>query len=286
MAAAEGMSVSVRMQRTSGTGSAAFQYLDSRTRIATLFQEGAAKIRLPRVYTGTHVEAVTINTAGGLTGGDRMAWSFEAGLNASVVITTQACEKIYRSQSGSASVSTDLTARSGSAIAWIPQETILFDQSALERTLRVDLAEDAVALLVEPVVFGRQAMGEVVKHGFLTDRWRVSSGGLPIHAEDTRFEGPLNKILARPAIAGGKIALATLLLVHPDADILLDRVRSFVGDRGGASAWRVNGRNKLAARFVAESALDLRRQLIPVIELCNAFITGKGRGNLPRVWNI
>lgn len=74
-----------------------------RTRIAELYQEGAAKIRLPAVPDDP-LEAILINTAGGLTGGDRIAWSIDVGAGASAMVTTQACEKVYRAGSGRAEV--------------------------------------------------------------------------------------------------------------------------------------------------------------------------------------
>ncbi len=61
-----------------------------RTRVERLYQEGAAKIRMPEVQADP-LEAILINTAGGLTGGDRIAWDIEAGPKSSVTLTTQAC---------------------------------------------------------------------------------------------------------------------------------------------------------------------------------------------------
>ena len=50
-----------------------------RTRVERLYQEGAAKIRMPRTSSADPLEAMLINTAGGLTGGDRLDWQIEAG---------------------------------------------------------------------------------------------------------------------------------------------------------------------------------------------------------------
>ncbi len=58
-------------QKVSARAELSVSHLDGRTRISRLYQEGAAKIRLPRVADDP-LEAVLINTAGGLTGGDRL----------------------------------------------------------------------------------------------------------------------------------------------------------------------------------------------------------------------
>ncbi len=65
-----------RPQRASGSARLAVKPVNGRTRIATLYQEGCAKIRLPE--TDDHsLEAVMINTSGGLTGGDEIQWQFD-----------------------------------------------------------------------------------------------------------------------------------------------------------------------------------------------------------------
>ncbi len=64
-----------------------------RSRLEQLFQEGCAKIRLPDTFSN-EMEAILINSSGGLTGGDELEWRADAGEGTSLVVTTQACEKI------------------------------------------------------------------------------------------------------------------------------------------------------------------------------------------------
>ena len=47
-----------------------------------------------------------------------------------------------------------------------------------------------------------------------------------------------------------------------------------------ASAWTVAGSGKLLARLTAEDSYELRKRLIPLIELLN------GRAGLPKVWTL
>jgi urease accessory protein len=254
-------------------------YSSGRTRLARLYQDGAAKIRMPAV-AGDPLEAILINTAGGLTGGDRVAWEIEAGAGASVAVTTQACEKVYRTRSGRAEVSASLSAAEGARIAWLPQETIVYDRSAFARRLDVDLAEYAQALVVEATIFGRLAMGERVRQAMFRDRWRVRQGGRLIHAEDFAVGPDLEATLARPAVTGGAIAIATVLLVSPDAETLLPQVREIIGGDGGASAWSVGGSGKLLARLFAGDGYLLRKRLVPLVGLLN------GQAGLPKVWSL
>ena len=267
-----------RMQRIQATGRVSAVFKEGRSRLDRLYQDGSAKIRLPRL-PGTALEAVLINTGGGLTGGDRLAWDVEAGPGAALVTTTQACEKIYRSSRGEARVTCRLRAGENSFLAWLPQETILFDSSALSRTLEVDLAASARALIVEATIFGRTAMGERVRQARFRDRWRVRVDGRLVHAEDLAIEGSVDEHLAHAAIGNCAIAVATVLLVDPDAETRLPAVRDVIGASDGASAWTVGTSGKLLARLSATDGHGLRRRLIPLLRLLS------GEAGLPRIWS-
>ncbi|MEW6633918.1 MAG: urease accessory protein UreD [Pseudomonadota bacterium] len=257
---------------------------DGRTRLHRLYQDGSAKIRMPKVQ-GDPLEAVLINTAGGLTGGDRLGWAMEVGEGASASITTQACEKVYRAASDRAETKVDLRVGAGARLAWLPQETIVFDRAAFVRELDVELAEGAEALLLEATLFGRLAMGERTVHGSFHDRWRVRQGGRLVHAEDFRIGPDIAAQLQRPAAAGQACAIATLLLVSPRAETLLEPARAVVGDpviggEGGASFWKVGQSGKLLARLAAGDGYQLRKRLVPLVELLN------GRAGLPKLWSL
>ncbi|MEO3997382.1 urease accessory protein UreD [Mesorhizobium sp. CAU 1732] len=267
------------MQRVAGHGELAVRQRSGRTRIERLFQEGAAKIRLPTT-SGDPLEAILINTAGGLTGGDRIAWTIEAEREASVVVTTQACEKVYRSAGGHAEATCRISVGTNARVAWLPQETIVYNRSAFRRTLDVDIVGDGSALLLEATVFGRQAMGEFVDIAEFRDRWRVRVDGHLVHAEAFSIGPDVARQLAIPAVGGGARAVATLLLVGPDAEHDLDAARHILGDAGGVSAWRVGGTGKLLARLVAADSYSLRARLIPLVRLLN------GRAGLPKTWSL
>lgn len=266
-------------QRAAGTALLACALVDGRTRMRRLYQEGAAKIRLPAVQSGP-LEAVLINTAGGLTGGDRLDWQVEVGPGAEAVITTQACEKIYRSAAGRAETSVRLTVGAGGRIAWLPQESIVFDRSAFARRLEVDMATGSEALVLEATLFGRRAMGEQAARGLFHDRWRVRCEGRLVHADELRLGPRIAPVLARPAVAGGGTAVAALLMVSPRAEGLLEAARTVVGDAGGVSAWSVGGTGKLLARLAAEDGYALRRRLMPLVQLLN------GQAGLPKLWSL
>jgi urease accessory protein len=266
-----------RLERARGIARVAFAVTDGRTRLRDLVQSGSAKVRLPRTHTGGMPEAVFLNTAGGVTGGDRLEYAAEVADGAAAIVSTQAAERIYRRFRGVGHIVNTIKVGAGARLDWLPQETILFDRSALARTITADLATDATLLAVEAVILGRTAMGEVIREVHLRDSWRVRRAGRLVFADALRIDGDAAAILSGRATGGGGAALATLLLVAPDAEACLDTARAAMEAgpcEGGVSAW--NG--MLVARFVAADGQALRGALAPMLEALRGC-------PMPRVWN-
>jgi urease accessory protein len=244
-----------------------------KTRRDRVHEAGSLRVRCPG-SPARELEAVIINTAGGAAGGDRFDFDFTAGEGTSLVVTTAAAEKVYRTLGPETNIGVALDVAAGATLSWLPQETILFDRARLSRTIDVTLAPDARLFLAEGIVFGRSGMGETVDEGALFDRWRVRQGGKLIYAETVRLGGSISARLSEPAVAKGGIALATVLVV-PGEPAAVDAVRAlqdrFIGEVG-ASAW--NG--IVAVRLCAADGAALRHDLIHVMTAL--------RGSLPRIW--
>jgi len=226
---------------------------------------------------GPELRAVMINCAGGMTGGDRFEVAAEAGPGTVLSLTTQTAERVYRSPDQSeARLSTALHVGDGAALHWLPQETILFDQSRLARRLDVTLAPDAQFLMIEPLIFGRRAMGELLSAAHLNDQLRLRRDGVLIHADATRLEGPVEQLLNRAAIAGGAHAVANVVFASPRAEAHLPQVRDIIGPFGGAS---LKAPDLLVARLIAPDAMALRRVAMPLL----AALSG---ADIPRTWTL
>ena len=246
------------------------------SQIAGLRQSGSLKLLFPRPV-GVALEAVILNTAGGLTGGDRMQIEVTAEPAAHVILSSQAAERAYRALGRScAEVAVRLQAGAGARLDWLPQETILFEGAALARTLQLDLHPTARALLVEPVIFGRKAMGEVVHDAWLHDRWELRVAGKLCFADALRLTGDLAAQLSRAGVAGGAGAMAVVLYAGPDAAAFLPGLRALLPPTAGASLIRDG---ILFARMLAADGFELRKALIPVLEYL-------GGAPLPKVWRL
>jgi urease accessory protein len=241
----------------------------ARSGVQVLRESGCSKLRLPIGST----EGILINTSGGLAGGDRIHIEAVAQAGASLTLTTQAAERIYRTLAPSADVSINLRVERGALLHWLPQETIFYQASSLSRRLDVTLDTDAHFVAVESMVFGRTEMGEAVSQVDVMDNWRIMQNGKLIHAEAFRLgpQWPTSR-----ATVGNQRARATLLVISPLAEQVLDPVRRVLGSADGASAW--NG--KLVARLAAEDGYRLRKTLIQALGVCI------GSKALPKCWTF
>jgi urease accessory protein len=260
--------------RARGAVSFDVQLQDGVTRRRDLHESGSLRVRFPSPED-EGLSAVFVNTAGGVAGGDRFDIEITAGEGTRLTLTTAAAEKIYRTHGAAAQLNIALKVAAGAHLSWLPQETIVFDQARVARRIDIDLAESASLLLCEIVVFGRSAMGERMREGEFTDRWRLRRGGRLVFAENIRLDGDIGDKLARPAIAKGGVAIGTALIV-PGDETLVERIRTLsetFGGEVGVSTW--NG--FAIARFCAQDPMRLRADMMAVLRCASGE-------RLPRLW--
>ncbi len=239
-------------------------------------QAGSFKCLFPR-KTDTGLDAVLLNTAGGVTGGDRFQFIGAVAADTVLNLTTQACERVYKAQpEQTGMIRNTLTVDTGARLNWLPQETILFDGGAIDRKLAVDLAPGATALLVEPIVFGRPAMGEILTDIRLRDRVEIRRSGELAFLDAWTFSGDLHAHLARASLANGAGAMALVVFASDKAQGCLAPIRDLLPGTGGASLVQDD---LLVIRLLADNSFALRRDLLPILRRLN-------NDTLPRCWML
>jgi urease accessory protein len=271
-----GIGVLAPPQRTRGSAIIAVAGRHGAMHLERLRQDGSLKVLWPTSDHDSTREAVLLNTAGGLTGGDRLSVSVSVGSGARLIVSTQAAERVYRSADGTADVRAELKVGPGGRLDWLPQETILYDNASLDRRLSLDLAPGGRALLVEPVILGRRAMGERVRQASVHDRWEVRQDGRLLFADRLRVEGKAWGSLMTAGMLGGAGAWANFVLLCPDAAARLGSLRRLLPPNAGASLVR---EGVLFGRILAVDGFELRQGLIPALELL-------GGRPLPKVWRL
>lgn len=258
---------------------------DGRTRLQTLHQRDPLRVLFPNTPAGEPLNAVLVNTAGGLVGGDRLSVAVEAGPHTAIQAAAGAAEKVYRSAGPDCQIDVSLLAGRASWLEWLPQETIVFDGARVRRATVIDAAAGARVLAGEIIVLGRIAMGERVKGGLIRDAWEVRADGRAVWADAFHAEGRIDEITAHPAGLGGAVATATAVYVGADAPDLLVAARALAdvppGVRFGATM--VNG--VLVCRWLGTEALALRQSFGGLWADFRAA-AGGWPGCLPTLWNI
>ncbi|MBS0561352.1 MAG: urease accessory protein UreD [Proteobacteria bacterium] len=267
------------LQRATGGLALRFRRRDRRVALADLWQSGCLKARFPRSFDPHRAEAVQLNVGGGVAAGDRLDVAIAVEDGASVTFAAQAAERFYRALPGAAPavVRNAVSVADGASLEWLPQETILFDRAALDRRLDVTLDAGARFLGLESLVFGRAAMGETVERASLRDLIRIRRAGRLVLHDAVRLEGEVAAALARPAIANGARAVATLVQVAPEAEAMAAPLRAALADAPaecGVSAWD----GMLLSRIVAPDGAALRASVVTALAVLR-----DGRA-LPRVW--
>ena len=248
---------------------------DGVSALAALHQTGSAKILMTPARDA--VEGVILNTSGGLTGGDTLSIAATAQTGARLRLTTQAAERVYRTADDTtARVRNMVTVEAGGRIDWLPQETILFQNGALRRSLNIKMAGDARVLVVEPVLFGRLAMGEAVTQARFADSLTLERDGDTVFRDASTLKGDITAILDKPALGNGARAMALVLFAAPEAEAHLDPIRALLPETAGVSLVQDG---VLVLRALASDGFELRRTLIPVLDR----LSGDA---LPRSWRL
>ena len=246
------------------------------TRLKKLRQEGSYRASFPRHSKG-NIETVIINTAGGVTSGDKFTTTITAHENSQISITTQAAERIYRARDTLVGeIQTSLCLQKNAQLYWLPQETIIFDGARLKRRLDVDLHSSAKFLMVEPLVFGREASGEKLLSGMLDDRVSISSNGQPIYIDRIKLKDNITDQLMRPALAYNSHAVVSIVLVKPNAKLLLEPVRALLPQKAGAS---LLNDNILVVRMLAQDSYEMRTATFPILTLLT-------HNTVPKNWRL
>ena len=238
-------------------------------RLVRLRTEGSAKAILPGGHAGR--EVVFLNTSGGLTSGDHLRYALD--VQGRAVATTQTAERAYRAAGTSARMDVRLSVGAGGWLDWLPQETILFDRSSLDRRTVIDLAPGSGCLALEAVVLGRAAMGETVRDLRFRDRREIRRKGATVWLDPLGLDA---SALEGTATLNGLRAFASLVMTEEFPLETLRRVLDETGVAGAASAF--DGRTTI--RLMAADGWPMRRQIARLLHLLR-------RGQpLPRVWQM
>ena len=270
------------MQRADGSGRVVLSGSERGARIVDVFQRSPVRIMFPRTGSNAIKEVVFLNTSGGIAGGDRLESAVTALTNASITVSSQAAEKVYRALNEPARVATKLKACESARLAWLPQETIVFNFGRLSRQTEIELSSGAELLALEWLVLGRAAHGEEMLGGYILDSWRVKKDGRLIWADSFRATNDVFPHLHRKALLSDCSAIGTLIYFGPDPETRLEFLRDIAPSlKCHCAATSVGG--LIIVRFAAAMSYELRLALRSFLRQFSQEL-GPGPFRVPKMW--
>jgi urease accessory protein len=271
------------LQRAEGSCRIVLGGSEKGTRIMDVYQKSPIRVLFPRTSGSRVEEAVLVNTSGGVAGGDRLETNVTAMEDASIAVTTQAAEKVYRALKESAHILTTLKTRDTAKLAWLPQETIVFNRARVSRETHLEVTSGTELLALEWLVLGRAAHGEKLSAGTITDRWRVVKDGRLVWADSFRITDEVVPHLCRKALLSGCTAVATLVYFGTELGANLKLVRDLASPlECHCAATMVGG--LVVARFAARTSNDLSTALRNVLQQFGNRLA-QGPFHVPRMWS-
>jgi urease accessory protein len=235
------------------------------TRIVDMFERCPLRIMFPGIRGAPLEEAVVVNTGGGIAGGDRVESAVTVLADASVTFTSQAAERVYRALNEPALIDTRLKICDGAKLAWLPQETIVFNGARMRRNTQIEISAGAELLALEWLVLGRAAHGEEVVGGEIIDGWQVKMDDRLIWADRFRVVDDMFPRLRRRALLADFKAIGMLIYFGPDPEARVQLMRDLAPELPcHCLTTMVSGLMiaRLAARAAAELKAGLREILL------------------------
>ncbi|MEH6546740.1 MAG: urease accessory protein UreD [Sneathiella sp.] len=273
---------SAPLARSEGRVEIRMKMRDNQSHLSHLYQRGCGRVRFPSIDRLDFPEAVLINTAGGLTGGDAMSYDVELEPTTRLTISGQAAEKIYRSVGTVTNISSEIRLSENSFLEWLPQETILFEKSRLKRLNNVHLRLGSRLLALEATVFGRKAHGENLTDVQIQDGWKIWRDGKLLWFDNFKVTDNFQAILRSPAHLDNARAMATFLIADEKAEEYVDMVRD-VATLLDARVGTTSRNGLLITRILAKDGYSLRKSLTAILQHVRSKLAGEPVP-LPKVW--
>jgi len=206
-----------------------------------------------------------LHTAGGIVGGDRLEYQLQLDSDARALLTTAAAGKVYGSNGPVAEQTVEISLATGSQLAWLPQETILFAGAQYAQQMRVDLAPGARWLGWEVTRLGRSARGEKFLEGCWRSRLEVWQEGTALWVDRQRLVGSPETWASPVALAAQPVVATFLWLGQPIADASFARCQAIAAPAtGGVTRTLGDG---LIARYRGDSTAAAQRWFLALWQI-------------------
>jgi urease accessory protein len=254
-----------------------FKSAGERTLLTGRRHTGPLMVQRPFYPEGRVCHVYIVHPPGGVAGGDRLTIDVNCGSGSEALITTPAAGKFYRSAGKLASYSARIRIDPDAALEWLPQESILFDQTKVESRTRFDLDRRSTLIGWEILCLGRPACAEGFTRGTAAIGLEIWRDRQPLLVERMALHaGTLRSICG----LNGRTTVATMF-IYPAGPDQLDQVRAIADGRRFFGATRIE--NLLICRMLDEQAEPVRNLFESIWSAVRPALTRR-EAVPPRVW--
>ncbi|WP_214660475.1 urease accessory protein UreD [sulfur-oxidizing endosymbiont of Gigantopelta aegis] len=229
-----------------------------------------------------------LHPPGGVVHGDQLKIDARIQHSAHALITTPAAGKFYRSAGQFASLTQTLHVEKSAFLEWLPQETLLFNDSKVQLKTLITLAKGARFIGWEMLCLGRKASAEPYVSGECRQHFELWRDDKPLFIERCQIKGQSAMLKEQWGMASWTLT-ATLVATNCSRDQLkavqgLFEQLSSAEDpiKGHISATLKE--DVLICRFLGEQAEYARACFIQVWQLIRPAIMEQD-AHIPRIWN-
>jgi len=256
-----------------------------KTVIASRKHKGPLVVQKPFYPEADVCHTYILHPPGGVVGGDQLTISVKVEADAHALITTPASGKFYRCDDRQASQFQNLKVEDGGILEWLPQESILFDQSKVKTSTNIELGEQATFAGWEIMCLGRPASNESYSSGYCRQNFEVTRAGRKILIERSCLEGGSDLLGAKWGMQGYTV-MGLMVVTNASAE-LLTLANNVINDAvtvnpGLGSATLID--DLLICRCLGHQGIEVREFFTHVWEALRPEWIGKAAVQ-PRIWH-
>ena len=258
-----------------------FEKREQQTVVAHRKHFGPLVIQKPFYPEGAPCHIYLLHPPGGLVGGDQLSLNVNLDKQSHVLITTPGAAKFYRSAGPAAEQAQTFNVSNESLLEWMPQETIIFDQSNAAIITEINLELQSKFIGWEITCLGRAASGEKFTAGKLQQKLTLSINNKPAFIERALFQGK-SDLLSAPWGLANQPTVGTMIVTPADQQ-LVNNIREQV--KAPLAKKTADGSHELFSVTLMDNVL-VCRYLGPQAEAAKALFVKVWKIVRPHIQNI
>ncbi len=224
-----------------------------------------------------------LHPPGGVVHGDQLNIDAIIEPFAHALITTPAAGKFYRSDGQFASLNQTLNVHESAKLEWLPQETLLFNDSKVHLKTQIKLAKNARFIGWEMLCLGRKASSEPYTLGLCRQKFELWRDNIPLFIERCQIDGQSDMLKKKWGMDHWPL---TATLVATDCTkVELKSVQDLLATMDVKGHISVTLKEELLiCRFLGEQAEHARNCFIQIWTLIRPTVINE-KVHIPRIWN-